>query len=283
MELIQLKQLIAIREHGTISAAAEALHLSQPALSRSIKRLEADLGQQLFERTRNQVRFNGAGELALTHADAILADVRRMREDFDELSRRQRTLVVASVAPAPNWRFSALALERDPSTIVDPQIMDHHAAERMLVNREAAFAITLRPIRLPNVTSRPFMTEDLYLHAPESSDLAGRTTVSFAEMDGRAFLVFEQVGFWMDVVRRRLPASEVIVQRDRVVFMQLINSTELLGFTTDANEADTARNRVAVPIADADAHATFFLSVMTDAPQEARDLFAWVSERTAEA
>lgn len=283
MELEQLEQLVEIRKQGTISAAAEALHISQPALSRSIKRLEDDLGQELFERTRNRARFNEAGELALEHADTILADTRRMREAFDELSRRQRTLKVASVAPAPNWRFTSLALERDPSTLLDPDIMDAGAVERSLLNREATFAITLRPIQLPNVVSQPFMTEDLYLLASINSDLAARKTVSFSQIDGRPLLIYEQIGFWMDMVRRDTPHSEVIVQKDRNVFLQLVKSSSLLCFTTDIPENDTPfPERVAIPIVDADAHATFFLSMMTDAPDEARQLFRWIRDKVAE-
>ena len=56
MELEQLRQLVEIERLGTISAAAEKLHLTQPSLSRSMKRLETDLGQELFDRTRNHVQ-----------------------------------------------------------------------------------------------------------------------------------------------------------------------------------------------------------------------------------
>lgn len=50
MELEQMRQLEAIERLGTVSAAAEELHISQPALSRSIQRLEAELGCTLFDR-----------------------------------------------------------------------------------------------------------------------------------------------------------------------------------------------------------------------------------------
>lgn len=290
MELEQLKQLSEIRKYGTISAAAEALHISQPALSRSIRRLEQDLGQELFERTRNHVHFNEAGELALEHADTILGDVRRMRQAFDELSRRQHTLRVSAVAPAPTWRFSALALERDPTTILDPQMATNEEAQRDLINRESSFAITLRPIQLPNVVSHPLMTEDLYLRAPAKSNFAGRTSMMLSELDGQPFIVYEQVGFWMGLVRRHLPHSEIIVQRDRTVFVQLVSSTDLLCFTTDApenvampdGEEKASSSRVSIPIADADAHATFFLSVMADAPAATRAIFDWVCDKVDE-
>ena len=101
MELVQLRQLVAIAEEGTLQAAAERLHLSQSALSRSMRRLEADLGRELFERTRNSMRLNDSGRLALEHAKAILSEEQRMVDAFDELAKRARTIRVASVAPAP--------------------------------------------------------------------------------------------------------------------------------------------------------------------------------------
>lgn len=277
MELEQLRQLDAIERYGTISAAAEHLHITQPSLSRSIKRLEADLGQQLFDRTKNSVRFNDAGRVALEHAHAMLAEERRLRDDFDELARRQRTLKVFSVAPAPTWRLSALVVERFPGVILDPELVSIRQAQAALVNQDADFSITLRPLQLPGMTSVAIMTEDLALSAPASSPFAQRDTVSFADLDGEPFLVFEQIGFWMDACRDKLPHSQVIVQKDRMVFMQLVQSSDLLCFTTDAPEnASVAANRVRVPIVDAEAHATFFLNARTDAPQQVARIMDWV-------
>lgn len=278
MELQQLKALVAIEREGTISAAAEALHTSQPSVSRLVKGLEADLGQELFDRTRNRARLNEAGELALRHAHAILAAERDMRDAFDALSRRQRTVKVASVAPAPSWRLAALTVERFPGTILEPEIADESQAVAALINREAALAITLHPVQLPGVVCAPLMTEDLYLFAPAGHPLAAERSVSFASMDGEPFLVYEQIGFWMGMVREALPNSQLIVQKDRTVFLQLLETTELLGFTTDAPEnAGAAGGRVAVPITDAQAHATFFLSCRGDAAERVREIAGWAT------
>lgn len=62
-ELYELRQLITFAETGTLSKAAEILHLSQPALSRNMKKLEEDLGLTLFERTKNKLSLNKNGEV----------------------------------------------------------------------------------------------------------------------------------------------------------------------------------------------------------------------------
>ena len=120
MELEQMRQLDAIARRGTISAAAEELHLSQPALSRSIKRLERELDQELFDRTHNSATLNDAGHLAVDHARNLLRDERMMLDAFADLARRQRTLLVGTVAPAPVWRPGPARLRTcsDPSAAV---------------------------------------------------------------------------------------------------------------------------------------------------------------------
>ena len=104
MDLDQLRQLDAIARQGTMSAAARALHLSQPALSRSLARLEVELGQPLFDRPGRRLVLNDAGRVALEHARQILRDERAMRAALDDVARRTRALRVGTVAPAPLWR-----------------------------------------------------------------------------------------------------------------------------------------------------------------------------------
>ncbi|WP_241876406.1 LysR family transcriptional regulator, partial [Corynebacterium diphtheriae] len=148
MELEQLRQLQAVAEEGTISAAADALHLTQPALSRSIQRLERELGTELFRRTKNHVEFNEAGELALAAAADLTARTETLRRDLAALSRKQRTVTVASAAPAPSWRLAKLATQFMPGLILDPELAAN--PERA----DADLRITLRP------PGHQLMTED---------------------------------------------------------------------------------------------------------------------------
>ncbi|MEE8715623.1 MAG: LysR family transcriptional regulator [Coriobacteriales bacterium] len=281
MEIEQLRQLVAVERCGTISAAAEQMNITQPSLSRSIRRLERDLGQELFDRGHNSVRLNAAGELAVSHAKRILADVRLMRDDFDELAKRERTIRIASVAPAPTWRLTALVVERFPGTILGPELMGESQAQEQLLNRDSDIAILRRPMALPTLRSVPLMTEDLYASVPAGHPLAKRASVSFSDLDGEPFLLFKGIGSWMDVVHEHLPSSRLVLQEDRMVFVQMLRTSDLLAFTSDAPEnaggsgADVGR--VALPINDADAHATFFLLSYADASGLVGEIVDWVA------
>ena len=274
MELVQLRQLVTIAEEGTLQAAAERLHLSQSALSRSMRRLEADLGRELFERTRNSMRLNDSGRLALEHAKAILSEEQRMVDAFDELAKRARTIRVASVAPAPTWRLSSLILEQYPTTIIEPDVVSPAEVSNRLLNGGCDLAVTIEPVTIPTVRSHPFMAEDLYANVPIDHELAQRASLTFADLDGRTFLLYEQIGFWHEVHTRFMPRATFVMQPDRTIFLQQIRTSNLLGFTTNAPENTSGHeSRFAIPITDPEAHVTYYLGVRADAPDRVATLF----------
>ena len=96
MDINQLRQLEALAQHGTMSAAANACNLSQSAFSRSIQRLESELGAQLFDRQKNSVHLNETGRAAVAHARNVLREVQLLQDAVDEVQRRARTLRVQS-------------------------------------------------------------------------------------------------------------------------------------------------------------------------------------------
>lgn len=75
MELRQLEYLVAVAEEANFTRAAQRVHVAQPAVSASIRALERELGQPLFDRSRRAVRLTAAGEAVLPHARAALASV----------------------------------------------------------------------------------------------------------------------------------------------------------------------------------------------------------------
>src|SRR5215510_2073952 len=80
MELRHLRYFVAVAEAGNVSKAAAALHLSQPALSRQIHDLEAELNVALFERSGRRLRLTGAGEDLLGYGRRVLDQAGAFRE-----------------------------------------------------------------------------------------------------------------------------------------------------------------------------------------------------------
>ena len=76
MTLQQLAYFVAAVEHGSFSAAADALYIAQPSLSEQIRRLENELGVALFVRTNRRLILTEAAQLLLPHAQRTLAAAR---------------------------------------------------------------------------------------------------------------------------------------------------------------------------------------------------------------
>ena len=210
MNLEQLKQLDIIARQGTLSSASKILHTSQSALSRSMQRLEAALGQELFSRSKNSVELNEAGLIVVDHARAMLREERFMRDALDRLTQRESTLLVGAVAPAPVWRLTSLAVERFPGTIISPITLDEGEVIHRFVNRDIDLAITREPLDIPTSRDVRFMDEHLSVLMPANHPLASQASVTFPQIDGERFLVDSSAGFWLDVVRRRMPHTKFI-------------------------------------------------------------------------
>ena len=75
MDVYALEAFKVIAETGSLTRAAERLHVSQPAMSAALKKFEAELGAPLFDREANRIRLNAAGEAALERVNAVLRAV----------------------------------------------------------------------------------------------------------------------------------------------------------------------------------------------------------------
>lgn len=82
MELRQLRHLLAVVETGSFSRAAETVHLTQPALSRSIQALEAAVGAAVLERSRGAIQPTDVGRLLLAHARLLDTATRDLERDI---------------------------------------------------------------------------------------------------------------------------------------------------------------------------------------------------------
>ncbi len=80
IEVRRLRVLRALADHGTVTAAAEVLHLTPSAVSQQLAALESEVGQELLERRGRRVAITSAGRLLLAHADTILAEVERAED-----------------------------------------------------------------------------------------------------------------------------------------------------------------------------------------------------------
>lgn len=261
LELYQLRQLAAFAEYGTLSEAAEKLFLSQPALSRNMRKLEEDIGVPLFVRSRNKLELNENGRLTAELAVKALAEVDGIVHQVQEYDRSRRTISLGVCAPAPVWKLSPLLSQFYPnmSIVTETQAEDH------LINGLSNGKYHLAVLRsIPEDGDYRFIecgTEILMFSLPTTHKFADRESLTFADMDGENFLRMSDVGFWHELTVRKMPNSRFLMQNDRYSFAELLNASVLPSFTTNLAKdyMGIYSDRIDIPIADDKATAAYYL------------------------
>jgi len=193
MDLRQLRYFHAVATHGGFRRASEALQIAQPALSAQIRRLEAELGAPLFDRTRRPVALTPAGERLREHADRLLTEVAAVQADMQAYVARQATLRVGTLqyltlldVPAIMERFRAGL----PETSLTMAVGNTGELEDLLLNGDLDVAITHRH-RTPNddrLLVQPLRSEGFAVALARSHPMSGRPDVAVGELAGARFV-----------------------------------------------------------------------------------------------
>jgi LysR family transcriptional regulator, hydrogen peroxide-inducible genes activator len=99
MEMHQLRYFVAVARTGTFSRAAGECHVAQPSLSQQVQKLESEVGERLFERTRRRAILTPAGALFLPHALSILETAEQGRQEIREMSGEVRGKILLGALP----------------------------------------------------------------------------------------------------------------------------------------------------------------------------------------
>ncbi|MBB6341996.1 DNA-binding transcriptional LysR family regulator [Pseudomonas fluvialis] len=111
-DLRQLRHFVALAEHGHFARAAEAVHLSQPAFSRSIQGLEGSLGCVLVDRHSRGISLTAHGRLVLEHAQRLLAGSRALTNAVSQLGNLASGELHLGAGPFPAARLVPRVLGR---------------------------------------------------------------------------------------------------------------------------------------------------------------------------
>ena len=130
MELRHLRYFLAVAEAKTVSRAAERIRISQPALSRQIHDLEAELGVRLFDRAGRTLRLTGAGEDLLVYGRSVLKEAEAFRERARVLQRGDTGVLHVGATPQTLQRLFPSVLDRCRRTMpgIDVRLIEAHPA-----------------------------------------------------------------------------------------------------------------------------------------------------------
>lgn len=270
IEIYLLEQLDAFARLGTLSAAAEELHVSQPALSRSMHKIESELGVPLFDRASSKISLNATGRLAAQLAADVLRDDRQLVQRVRAFDRQQRSIAFGSCAPWPILATSRLMHLRFPNMTISSEVV---ASDEDLLRGLRDRVYQLVAIHeLPeahDIFCQYLCEENMTVSVKRDHPLAGRESVTFADLDGESLLAWGNVSFWNDVIRAHLPQSNLLFQTDFDALDELISKTDFPTFSSDcmARGGYVQDDRVDIPIDEPDARASYYIACL-DADKE---------------
>ena len=185
-DLADLRAFVAVAEMNSFRAAATALHLSQPAVSRRIEKLEDALGIRLFERTTRRIALTAVGRDFSHKARSLLDDLENSLLSMREVAASQMGEVVIACVPSAAYYFLPKVLmeyHRQYPRIRVRIIDDSANGVLASVTRgEAEFGINITGNQEPEIDFRGILTESCVVGCRRGPPLAARWSGSGAEI-----------------------------------------------------------------------------------------------------
>lgn len=193
MELSQLKYFCTLAKLEHFTRASEALHITQPALSKAISNLETELGLLLFDRTGKQVHLNSAGQVFLSKITPILDQLDDVTAFMSDLSsgthghlRIGSTFQLETSSTLQQY-FQAF-FRQYPDIAQHRFIYNRQQIEQLLLERRLDFGFTLELPSDSGIDWEQLYTERLGIVVGKDHPLANRSSISLKEVENERFL-----------------------------------------------------------------------------------------------
>jgi len=185
-DLNDLQAFRAVVEQGSFRKAADAVRISQPALSRRIEKLEDALGVRLFERTTRKVSLTQAGRGFMPSVERLLDDLDVALLGISEVASNRMGHVTVACVPSAAYYFmpSVIAHYHRQFPRIKVKVLDSSAHDVLsaVVNGEADFGLSFMGTLEAEVEFEPLVQEVYVVACRRDHPLAGRASVTWAEL-----------------------------------------------------------------------------------------------------
>ena len=229
----RLKALIAVSEAHSVARAATRLHVSQPAVTKSIRELERDLGASLFERTAGGMVLTKAGDAMVRHAKLAFAELSLAEDEIAALSGQAAGRVTIGALPFARTRLVPLAVTRLTARHPDLQISiadgEFSAMVEPLRSGDLDYVVgALRADGLPkDLTQVTLFHDPLAVVARRGHRLASRTRLTAKDMTDTGWVLPPEGApmrrlFDSYLQRSKLPSPNHVIETPSLVSMRAI-------------------------------------------------------------
>ncbi len=227
-DLGDLRAFVAVAELGRFGAAARAIHISQPALSRRIEKLEDALSVRLLDRTTRRVQLTAVGHAFGKKARSILDEIERTVLEVTEGTTNHRgEVTVACIASlAPHLFPPVLQRYRERFPGIRIRVIDDDAKTVLaaVAGREADFGIHVEGLHDANVDFRPIYRERFVAVVSRKHPFARQRSVEWAELEHQELMAIDKG----NVNRLLLDNSLVMAKHDLELTYETRTSSTLI-------------------------------------------------------
>jgi molybdate transport repressor ModE-like protein len=197
IDIRRLRVLRALADHGTVAAAAQALHLTPSAVSQQLAALEREVGQPIVERRGRGLVLAGTGEVLLEHAHALFAQLERAEADVAAHGRGELGTVVVGGFPTALALVASVAVgalaDAHPRLRVELLDVDSPQCFAALAGEAIDVAISMDSASAPaaddpRFARRPLLDDPLDAVLPVGHALAGRGSIALDALAGETWV-----------------------------------------------------------------------------------------------
>lgn len=266
IEIYLLEQLIALADYGTLSEAAEHIHLTQPTLSRSMQKLESQIRVPIFNRENKKIELNDIGNVVADYARKIIALENEMQISAVRLERAKHIMSIGCIAPVPIKEFIPVLADYCTSKTLQSEVQDETNLLKGLYANQYQMIVLNHPVDDENCLCIQTFREQLYYCFPPVKHPISLKGVHFSDINGITMLMPSEVGFWRDIVKQHMPKSKLIEQNSNEEINMIIENSSFATFNTDIGRKHNLKrpNRIEVPILDEDAITYYYCICLKD-------------------
>jgi len=189
MELLQLQYFITVARLEHVTEAARTLHVTQSSLSKTIQRLEEDLGAPLFDRTGRNLRLNELGVRFLRRAEKAMLELEQGKLEIKDLtSQEHRTLELAVTTASTLPPILREFRKQLPDIQFHVQMLATEEMVTLLRRGEVDFCLSSPPIYGEDIDCQIVFVDPIVLAVPAGHHLAHRTSISLSELRDEWFV-----------------------------------------------------------------------------------------------
>ena len=186
MELLQLQYFRELARNGHLSRTAEALHIAQPSLSQTIKRLESEVGVPLFDRVCNRIVLNDSGRTFLKYTDQIFDALDRAALELEKIQGREEKTVILYICSASMFLPEIVRLIQQADPEIRLRIFCKSPADR---SGFPALCVTSSPVRpAQSRCSSLLLRERIKAALPTEHPLAAKRELTWKDLEQEPFI-----------------------------------------------------------------------------------------------